>query len=213
MLCGYQREIRPGQSDWIRFIRHDDQRGPYLVVDDVLNDVAADGYEYSPWKYLVVPLPEKVWLTAKPTEASGARLLPALARDLVSAVPGSPARELLDKAAAGEIRLRTYMQPANQFKRRLIGRVDPVLQREYRMARFPRYIWIVEAIDRIRRQGGASECVLGEAVFEGTSSGLRPQALALHVPGAVVVFPTDGPARGPILFPPDPYATGGEGPA
>jgi hypothetical protein len=211
-LCGYERQGRPGGSDWIRFVRHDDQRGPYLWVDDVLNDQIPGDYEYSPWRYLLVPLPEKLWLTPGPAEGSAALLLPSLAQALVSAIPGAPAQELLDRVAAGEFRLRTYSRPANDFKNGLLGRVDPVVQREYRMARFPRYIWVVEAIDRARRGAGVADCVIGEAIFDGTSSGLRPQVLALHVPGAMVIYPTDEPFRGPIMCSPDAYRTGGIGP-
>lgn len=213
ILCGYERQVRPGDSDWIRFVRHDDQRGPYLWVDNVLDDKAIDGYEYSPWRYLVVPLAEKLWLAPEPAEAAGALLLPRLAHYLGSVLPGSAAQELLDKATARELRFRTYSLPANLFKTGLVGRVDPLVQREYRMARFPRYIWVVEAIDRVKRGSGVAECVIGEAIFDGTSSGLRPQVLALHVPGAVVIYPTDGLARGPIVCSPDAYRTGGIGPA
>lgn len=213
VLCGYARSPRPGAADWIRFVRHDDQRGPYLWVDDVLKDVAADGYEYSPWRYLVVPLPDKLWLAPEPTEGTAVALLTRLAAVVTAALPGAPAQLLLDRAAADELRWRTYARPANDFKAGLVGRVDHTVQREYRMARLSRYVWVTEAIDRNRRSGGADDVVLGEAVFDGTSNGLRPQALALHVPGLMVLYPPDGAIRGPIVCDERPYPSGGCGPA
>jgi hypothetical protein len=74
VLCGYQRVPRPGQGDWIKFVRNDDQRGPYLPVGDVLQDVSADGYRYSPWEALIVPVPEKVWLSPEQPSAPAGRL-------------------------------------------------------------------------------------------------------------------------------------------
>lgn len=213
VLCGYDRQPQAGDHDWIRFVRHDDQRGPYLWVTDVLNDVAPDGYAYAPWRYLVVPLPDKLWLAPEPAEATAVALLPQLAQAMLAAVPGAAAQLLLDRAASGDLRWRTYASTANAFKGGLTGRVDPIVLREYRVARFPRYVWVVEAIDRTKRQTGAPDVVLGEAVFDGTSSGLRPQALALHVPGVLAIYGADGAVRGPFICGDDAYPTGGSGPS
>lgn len=209
VLCGYERQARPGDADWIRFVRHDDQRGPYLSVDDVFADVAPDGYSYSPWRYLIVPLPEKLWLPPEPAEGTGGLLLHSLAGYVASSVPA--AQQVVDLVGANDLRLRTYSLPANEYKRRLEGRVDESLLREYRLARFPRYIWVVELIDRVRRRAGDPKCVLGEAIFDATSSGRRPEPLALHVPGAAYIVSSDRQVRGPIMCAPDPYETGGLG--
>lgn len=208
VLCGFERQTRADASDWIRFVRHDDQRGPYLVVDNVFQDVAPDGYSYSPWRYLIVPLPEKLWLPPEPVEGTGGLLLNSLAQRVAPRV--SAAQQVVDLANGNELRLRTYALPSNQYKRGLEGRIDKTLLREYRLARFPRHIWVVELIDRTRRRSGDADCVIGEAIFDATSSGLRPEPLVLHVPGVAYVFATDGSVRGPIMCAPHPYATGGE---
>ena len=215
VLCGYERQPRPTTHDWIRFVRHDDQRGPYLWVEDVLTDKAPapDGYEYAPWRYLVVPLPDKLWLPPEPAESAAVALLMSLAQQVVAAIPGSAAQQLLDRAAAGELRWRTYALPANDFKSGLADRVDEATRREYRMARLSRHVWVVEAIDRAARRAGTDEVVLGEAIFDATSSGLRPEALALHVPGVMVVYPTDRTVRGAIPTGTDLYRSGAIGPA
>ncbi len=85
VLVGYTREPRADNGDWIRFVRHDDQRGPYLWVDDIFNDVY-DHYEYSPWECLIVPLPEKVWLPPEAAEGMGGLLMGAGARRVAAEI-------------------------------------------------------------------------------------------------------------------------------
>jgi hypothetical protein len=208
VLVGYRRVKRAGERDWIEFIRHDDQRGPYLTVGDVFNDVADDGLVYSPWEALVIPLPEKLWLPPEPAEGMGGLLLQELAETSMSTVPET--KELIDLIARGDLGLHVYARTANEFKSDLQDRVDPVLVREYRLARFSRFVWVVEAIDRKRRRD-ESPCVVGEALFDATSSETDPDCLAMHVPGLAWVARTKGSPRFPIRCSPDPYRSGGIG--
>jgi hypothetical protein len=82
--------------------------------------------------------------------------------------------------------------------------------REYRLARLPRYVWVVEAIDRQLRSPG-SACVLGEAVLDATSSDHSPEVLSLHIHGVMWLQQTSGAIRFPIFGDPTPYARGGVG--
>jgi hypothetical protein len=209
MLCGYQRVPRTGQDDWIRLVRHDDQRGPYLTVDDVLHDVAADGYQYSPWEALIVPLPEKLWLSPEPAERTGGVTMQKMAAAFSIRFPDSKA--LVDLITARQLALRTYATTANRFKAELGRRqVDANLIREYRLARLPRLIWVVEAVDRrLRARGDPS--VVGEAILDATSSDHDPQFLAIHVPGVAWVYRTKGPARYPVACASGAYHSGGVG--
>jgi hypothetical protein len=209
VLCGYRREPRDGKRDWITFIRHDDQRGPYLAVGDILDDADPDsGYRYSPWECLIVPLPTKLWLPPEPAEYVGAVLMRGLAQAVRSQVP--EAESLFKLIEGGRLALRTYAAPANTFKARLERGMDERLLREYRLARFSHYVWVVEAVDRDQRKDGLP-CVIGEAIFDATSSENEPNLLALHVPGAAWVHRTSGPPRFPIRTAPDPYWSGGIG--
>lgn len=207
VLVGYVREPREDAEDWIKFIRHDDQRGPYLWVDDVFND-EYDNYRYTPWECLIVPLPEKVWLPPEPAEGMGGLMLSAAAKRIATAVP--EAEELNERASADRLALRTYITTANGFKKALAGRVDQVVLSEYRMARWSRYIVVVEAVDRDRRARD-EPCVLGEAIFDATSSDRSPEWLALHVPGAVWIKRSDAASRGPLKCDASPYPSGGVG--
>ncbi len=66
-IVGWIRD--PAKPGWIRFVRHDDQRGPYLWVDDLFADTdPATGHHYGTWNALIVPLPPKVWLPPENAE-------------------------------------------------------------------------------------------------------------------------------------------------
>ena len=212
VLCGYRRDVREGARDWITFIRHDDQRGPYLLVGDVLNDIDSSGYSYSPWEYLIVPLPEKLWLPPEPVEATGAFLMQGLATNVARQVP--EATQLSAAITAGELALRTFAIRSNSFKASLDGRLEPSLVREYRLARLPRYTWVVEAIDRRLRAAG-QPCVLGEAVFDATSSETLPKALIVHIPGIALLEHVGISSDPPRLLRcgGSAYETGGVGPS
>lgn len=178
VLCGYRRRPQQGNPDWIEFIRQEDQVGPYLVVDNVFEDFAAYGYRYSPWQVFIVPMPEKLWLPPEPAEGLGARLLDAWARTLAPSVPETG--ELLRLQDAGDLAYRTYAVDASDFKAGLLGRrVPEALQRAYRLARLPRFLWVVEAIDRTARRSGSPDCVLGKVIFDSTSSELEPASCEL----------------------------------
>jgi hypothetical protein len=210
VLCGYRRTPRDQQPDWITFVRHDDQRGPYLTVDDIFNDTDPDsGYNYSPWEALIVPLPDKLWLPPEPAEYTGGMLMQGLARLAAAQVPDVTAFEGLIREE--RLALRTYALTSNQFKSSLPGRVDDRLVQEYRLARMSRYVWVVEAVDRERRRTG-QPCVVGEAIFDATSSEHQPDPLAIHVPGLAMVHRTRAQPRFPIRCAPDPYESGGVGP-
>lgn len=188
-LIGYRRDSTKSRFDWMSFIRHDDQRGPYLWVADVLNDIdEATSHAYGPWALVIAPVPDKLWLLPEAAERAGRAYL--MAYDSEMAAP-----TFADLEAEGRLTLRTYATSANSFKsvasRRRLG-ADAL--REYRLARLPRMVWVVEAIDRRRRRRGEA-AVVGEAVFDSTSNDVAPRALIVRVPGALLVAQTSGEVR------------------
>jgi len=211
ILCGYRRTSRAG---WIEFIRHDDQTGPYTIVSDVLRDVAPDtGKVYGPWQMMQVPMPEKIWLAPEVAELKGAELLISLSNEVSMAYPAKPFLDLQELIALDRLRLHTYAIEASAFKKRLSTRgITANIRRAYSFARLPRYVWVIEAIDRELREDG-KPCVLGEAVLDATSSDEDPQQLAVHVHGVLGLRTTSG-ARTPKVFGSfAPYQSGGHGPA
>ena len=213
VLCGYRRNDQH-QPGWIEFVRHDDQAGPYLLVHDVLNDTdPTTGKVYGPWRTLHVPLPEKVWLAPEAAERKGGGYLVGASQQISNALPGTlPISTLPDLIAANRLALRTYAIRSNDFKAGLLNRGLPTkIRKEYALARLPRFVWVVEAVDRQLRQAGAP-CVVGESILDATSSDHAPQQLALHVHGIMWLQQTSGAVRFPIFGDSQPYLSGGVGP-
>lgn len=213
ILCGYRRTNHPTPG-WIEFVRHDDQAGPYLVVENVLNDIdPTTGKVYGPWRTMHVPVPDKLWLSPEAAEKKGGLYLVTASRQIAAASNGVPLpfTSLVDLATSNRLSLRTYAMRSNDFKGQLeTRRLATNIRREYRLARLPRFIWVVEAIDRAHR-GTGSPCVLGEAVLDATSSDHAPEAIALHVHGLMWLQQTSGKMRFPIHGDPAPYRSGGVG--
>jgi hypothetical protein len=184
------------------------------LVKDVLRDVAPDtGKVYGPWQMMQVPMPEKVWLAPEVAERKGAELLFSLSNEVTSAYPAKPFLDLQELISLNRLRVHTYVIGSNDFKRGLASRgVVTDIRRSYALARLPRYVWVVEAIDRDLREAG-DPCVLGEAVLDATSPDEDPQQLAVHVHGVMALQKTSG-IRAPKVFGSyTPYTCGGHGPA
>ncbi len=201
-LIGYGRRPRDGERDWISFVRHDDQRGPYLVVEDVLGDRdAATGHHYGPWAMLIAPVPDKLWLSPEAAERAGQQYMLAMSKVVEDRGLVAPSAALHQLDAKGHLAFRTFAISATAFKEAALSRgLDPASVREYRLARMPRLVWVVEAIDRRRRRDG-KPCVIGEAVFDSTSTDYDPAELIIRVPGASLVRQTDGSIRFPVEAP------------
>lgn len=212
ILCGYRRTDTP-QPGWIEFVRHDDQRGPYLLVADVLKDVdLASGEPYTPWRTMHVPVSEKLWLAPEAAERKAGILLFRSSDRIAATAGGSlPFTPLSQLISSNRFALRTYAIASNRFKDELAARgLATEIVREYRLARLPRFVWVVEAVDRQLRAAGP-ECVLGEAVLDATSSDHSPEVLSLHIHGVMWLQQTSGRIRFPIFGDPAPYSSGGLG--
>ena len=190
-VIGYRRELREGRP-WISFVRHDDQRGPYLVVDDICADVdPATGYVYKPWQLLIAPVPEKLWLLPEAAERFGRTVI-----EQYDTLEGSG--KLAAIKGRGQLTFRTIAMTSVRYKQAATSRgLDNASARELRLARMSRLIWVVEAVDRRARSAGRPS-VMGEAVFDSTSSDINPNVLSLRVPGALLICQTNGTIRSPL---------------
>ncbi len=179
VLCGYQRTQR-NDREWIEFVRHDDQRGPYLRVDNILADEDPDtGAIYGPWETILAPVPRDVWLQPEAAEAAARELIPAFAAYAIEkARENDPLSEALRR---GDVGFRTYAISQNDFKARLVRRADtnPHLLARLRFTRMSRMIWVVEAVDRTLRAAHDDRCVVAEAIYDATSADDAPGLLAL----------------------------------
>lgn len=183
VLTGYQR-VRAGQPDErIRFFRHDDESGPYDAVENYLFD------EYSPWEYLVVPLPEKVYLSGEAAEVVGEAHL----RQALEDHPSEQSALLLERLGdpAHPLSFRATVLPSNRFKVGLDERfIPPTLAAIYRRMQMSRWIWVVELVDRARRNDG-DPFVLAEVIIDATDHVRDRHVLAYRVPGVIVQWDAD----------------------
>jgi hypothetical protein len=191
VIIGYRRVQETGQP-WIQFVRHDDQRGPYLIVDDILHDVdPATGDRHSPWELILAPVPAKLWLLPEAAERTGRSYIEGY-----DALEGKGSLAQLRKS--GRLTFRTIAMTSADYKVAAAYRgLDTASARELRLARMSRLIWVVEAVDRRARAAGR-RCVVAEVLFDSTSSDNNPGVLAIRVPGALLISQTDGTIRSPL---------------
>lgn len=197
VICGFERN--PDSGD-ITLIRHDDQQGPYLRVADPHNDVfqhpdTGRTRDYGPWKSLHVPMPEKAWLLPESAERAGGITLVQWSETLSPTLRTHYSEDVEDLGsvvATNELSLRTYVTASHEYKAWLPSRgYDPALCVTLGWCRMSRYIVVVEAIDRRLRRANLP-CVIGEAVYDATSSDASPSLLALVAHGVVITRGSDG---------------------
>lgn len=163
VLIGYRRVDAGTPDERIEFIRHDDEVGPYQVVADWKFDA------YRPWKYLIVPLPPKLYVPGDRAEAIGRRW----------------ARSAF--AADGEFihtryTFRSTAVTSNTYKEHLVVRGVPVDQATLlRRAPMSRWVWVVEVVDRDLRDKSAPY-VIGEVVLDATDHDRDFKILASRTP-------------------------------
>jgi hypothetical protein len=183
VLVGYER-LNPGEpNERIRFIRHDDEAGIYLNVDNFLLD------EYAPWDYMVIPLPQKVYMPGEDAEKIGDAFL----RQALDDATDPAATDIRGRLAnpARPLSLRSTVIQSNEFKTGQLRRQVPdILAAVYRRMQMSRWIWVVELIDRdLRRRG--EPCVVAEAIIDATDQLRDAHALSWRIPGLVSQWSPD----------------------
>jgi hypothetical protein len=195
VVCGYSR-LRDEAS--IELIVNDDKRGPYLTVSDILSERDGVTAVTRKWETLLAPVPEKLSMTGAVAERVGLTYLIAAVRRASAVTP--TVKYVLDLLAAGNLDVRTYFSRPNNFKERIRKRcADPVVIREYNLARMPHFVWIVEAIDRNAHNHEVelglsytqNRCVLGEIILDATSDYPNLGVVATRLPGLISVW--EGP--------------------
>jgi hypothetical protein len=186
-VCGYHRV---GQS--VRLIAHDDRRGPYMTYSSTVKSYDELWREHCGWFYLLAPLPEKLWLPGEAAERAGTEFLINAAR--IASPEVATAATLHKLFDEGAVSFRTFAMTGNRFKRRIIPLItDDVARQAYAEARLPRYVWVVEAIERKARKGERPKCVIAEVVYDATSDERAPIELINRLPGIVTVRQPDDP--------------------
>jgi hypothetical protein len=105
---------------------------------------------------------------------------------------------LADLSDKDRLSFRTTAMTGSRYRELTARRwLDAPTARELRLARLPRFDWVVEPVDSDARKAGRPS-VLGEVVFDSTPSDVSPNALVLRVPGAMLIAQTDGTIRSPL---------------
>lgn len=178
LIVGYTRKGSAAHSQ-LTLYRHDDAAGPYIRVDDPWNEPSAS---HQPWLQVIIPLPPKIYMTGERAEVVGRWWFEQW---LQTAPATNPLKEV---QAKGELTFRTIGMDSSDYKFGLAKRhgFDSDIARRYRMAPWPRNLWIVEAVDRTLR-GDPGGSVLGEVIIDPTAnhyaSPHEPGILAAHAPG------------------------------
>ena len=180
VLVGYRRVGSPGNAR-IELIRQDDQKGPYIVVQDLYLDI------YRPWEYLVIPLPPKVYVSAEKAEAVGSAAFHEALRSATSPLH----KNLAQRIASEEIVFRTTAMMSNAFKEGLRDRdAPPDLNGAYQWMHMSRWVWVVEAVDHAAWDAGRPS-VEAEVVIDATDHTGDPRPLAWRLPGQLFVWDPD----------------------
>jgi hypothetical protein len=176
VLVGYGRD----ENGTLYFVRHDDAKGPYLPVGDLLAD------ELGEWEALLVPVPGRIYLPGESAEVH-ARLV--LYQELRSREGNAELAAQLDD---GTLRCRTYVIDIAEYKRNLRSRglTDDVVAWHAGISA-SHWVWVTELQDANAAQQGP-ECVLGEIVIDATSDSHRPNQLFANLPGWRMRWPALG---------------------
>jgi hypothetical protein len=175
-LVGYRRVDAGTPDERIHFIRQDDEVGPYQVVEDYAHD------RHGRWEWLIVPLPQKVFLPGEVAESLGKEQLLDTARHSTDAAEAFAAEV---DAEPREISFRSTVVRSNRFKETLPDRgFEPDVVAAYRRMALPRWVWVVEAIRKTER-ANRQPSVVAEAIIDATDHSRDPHVLAWRLPNAL----------------------------
>lgn len=216
VIVGWYRDPTTNK---VVLIRNDDQQGPYLPVLDPLDDklthpVTGQVREYGPWRAFHVPVPDKAWLLPESAERRGGQYLLDASVNYKPQLTqrGINVNSLQDLVNSNQLSIRTYITASTKWKAKLSDRgFDQPSTAAYRLARMPKFVVVVEAIDRSLRTAGTPS-VVAEVLLDATSSDIYPDIVAARIHGILTVQRTDGTKHGPLLTSSAPVATGGVGP-
>ena len=203
-------------SDVVAFIVSDDQKGPYVVVPigEIVEEFTNEAWAAT---QLVVPLPRSLWMSGDAAERIASITFPAAAKGRKkrlrswARMKDDPKLAATHQRKLGEFEkgltgpgvdkytIRTYATTGVDFKDSFSERIrtravdDDELVRGAAVVHLPKYVWVVEVLDRALRRA-ASPSVVATMVLDATHTvhnlkKLGPADLAplfVHLPGQSV---------------------------
>lgn len=220
------------ESDVTSFICADPERGPFEILS--VAEIYAKLVKQKKGVGVIIPLPRAVWMSASAAETLGAlffrsdaslcaekivtnarealqiRCTPVQRRRVVVEL-----EEFFDASSdmshdAERYALRSYVVPSTDFKNGFARRRanDPEAVQQVRLSSLPKYVWVVEVMDRRPRRRRQSS-VIGEVVLDATDTNVRTgRALIVHLPGAIQTYADGSQSRWTITGVTQPYRSG-----
>jgi hypothetical protein len=237
--AGTENQARGLHSDVTALLVNDDQKGPYQIqsIDSLLDSFFRD--DGDPLLNITVPLPRALWMSGGVAEELGGRLLASFAAERLKRLESWAGRlnireddlfrhreamrlmaEWTNGGVGGNLTIRTYAASCSSFKVGFSDRIsDANASRALGYTRLPKYVWVVEAIDRQLRMEEKPP-VRGTVVLDASTvsdAGWPTSAGALfaHLPGQAMLRlpgrePKDAPFCNEWWLPTgtDPYLSG-----
>jgi hypothetical protein len=179
------------------FLVHDDQLGPNLRMPvqpgDEFGETPYNVREHL--HFLIVPLPDKVFITAETAEIKAWDRLqfyvgewPGLKAKHGAAIGASVAlgEQALLAISENRVIARTYLTMGWKYKARLHERVSSsVLRSQTAVHDLPRMVWVTEfgRLEDLNVMDPAARRIFGHCVTDATSTGRHQSPLVIHMPG------------------------------
>jgi hypothetical protein len=209
-----------GYENWISgLVVHDDSVGPYRILpadssswDKISKTKNSDLLLPANWPNehierctaeqidgIVVPLPEKVYLTGDSVYEIAATLLeddgvmqPLSEAALQGQFASAAFLTSLRRPSSEPMVLRAYFVESNAFrsamrKSPLSDTLSPIIREIYTSMPMSRLIWVVELTpsSEMKKNRALEREVCGEIVLDSTASPYGPSFLAIHLPGVL----------------------------
>ncbi len=186
------------------FLVMDDQRGSYLrlPVDATIGgDVPFNLREHL--QFMIVPLPNKVFLTSEIAEAIARGLINDVASKIDQFRPQLPAEKQADWPQKAEfyepeklrsLIARTYLTYGWKYKSRAIrNETSDILRREVIKRDFPKYVWVTEFSypEETKPNDPCVRRVRAHVVTDATGSRFWESTLIVDCPGVMVAWDFD----------------------
>lgn len=179
VLIGYS----VGENDSTRWIRSDDNVGPYEVVDS-WNPATQKDIRLGEWQSVLVPLPGRIHIPAEFAFAAAAKSL----EKFIGADAGP--RHLKAAVEEGRIRSRTFAIEPARLKARIYSSDRPKqIKDHYLPLPMPVWAWVSEYY----LESESCQEVLGSIMIDATSSKHDPSVVAADLDGWAIHFADEQP--------------------
>jgi hypothetical protein len=178
---------KPESDPWIytsrfnaAFVVSDDNRHPYQMLHrNGAKEVIDSKFAWSDIDEFIVPLPERVFLTAEQAQVAIEALLEHPVYGIKAASPTLADQNLV---------LRLFLTSTKAFKKKLHSRGmgNETVESVYRHLPMPHFIWVCEiaAMDEYR----ANHTVYGEVIWDATRNAHEPDGwITLHLPEVLLI--------------------------